>query len=111
MKIEEGVDKITTSVEASSAPPVTTQVPSLEEAMRMVKECGAKERTALMHTSILLIMKPEGREVLKLFETNEGRLDFLEREHAKLWMWSDAYIHMFNFLLYSICMSRSGTVV
>jgi hypothetical protein len=53
-------------------------------------------------------MKPEGREVLKLFETNEGILDFLKREHAKkLWMWSDAYIHMFNFLLYSICMSRT----
>jgi hypothetical protein len=57
MKIEEGVDKITTSVKASSAPPVTTQVPSLEEGMRMVKECGVKEKTALMHTSILLIMK------------------------------------------------------
>jgi hypothetical protein len=44
MKIEEGVDKITTSVEASSAPPVTTQIPSLEEAMRMAKECGVKEK-------------------------------------------------------------------
>jgi hypothetical protein len=42
-----------------------------------------KEKTALMHTSILLIMKHEGREVLMLFETNEGRLDFLEMEHAK----------------------------
>jgi hypothetical protein len=83
MKIEEGVDKITTSVEASSAPPVTTQVPSLEEDMRMVKECRVKEKIALMHTSILLIMKPEGRDVFKLFETNEGILDFLEREHAK----------------------------
>jgi hypothetical protein len=38
MKIEEGVNKITTSVEASLAPLMTTQVPSLEEAMRMVKE-------------------------------------------------------------------------
>jgi hypothetical protein len=83
MKIEEGVNKITTSVEASLAPLMTTQVPSLEEAMRMVKEWGVKEKTALMHTSILLIMKPEGREVLMLFETNEGRLDFLEMEHAK----------------------------
>jgi hypothetical protein len=82
IKIEEGVDKIT-SVEASSAPPVTTQVPSLEEAMRMVKECRVKEKTAMMHTSIFLIMKPEGREVLKLFETIEGKLDFLEREYAK----------------------------
>jgi hypothetical protein len=83
MKIEEGVDKINTSVEASSAPPVTTQVPSLAEAMRMVKECGVKEKTTLMHIATLLIMKPEGREILKLFETNEGRLDFLEREHEK----------------------------
>jgi hypothetical protein len=83
MKIEEGVNKITTSVEASLAPLMTTQVPSLEEAMRMVKEWGVKEKTALMHTSILLIMKHEGREVLMLFETNEGRLDFLEMEHAK----------------------------
>jgi hypothetical protein len=40
-------------------------------------------KIAVMHTSILLIMKPEGRGVLKLFVTNEGRLDFLEREHAK----------------------------
>jgi hypothetical protein len=83
MKIEDGVDKITTSVEASSAPTVTTQVPTLIEAMAMVKECGVKEKTALMHTSTLLIMKSEGREVLKLFEINEGRLDFLEREHVK----------------------------
>jgi hypothetical protein len=83
MKIEEGVDKITTSVKASSAPPMTTQVPSLAEAMARVKECGVKEKTALMHTITLLIMKPEGREVLKLFETNEGRLDFLERGHVK----------------------------
>jgi hypothetical protein len=66
MKIEEGVDKINTSVEASSAPPVTTQVPSLAETMRMVKECGVKEKTALLHTATLLIMKPKGREVLKV---------------------------------------------
>jgi hypothetical protein len=83
MKIQEGVDKITTSVEASSAPPMTTQVPTIAKAISMVKECGVKEKTTLMHTTTLLIMKPEGREVLKLFETNEGRLDFLEREHAK----------------------------
>jgi hypothetical protein len=83
MKIEEGVDKITTSVEASSAPPVTTQVPTLAEAMVMVKECGVKEKKTLKHTTTLLIMKPEGSEVLKLFETNEGRLDFLEREQVK----------------------------
>jgi hypothetical protein len=60
MKIEEGVDKITTSVKASSAPPVTTQVSTLAEAMVMVKECGVKEKTTLKHTTTLLIMKPEG---------------------------------------------------
>jgi hypothetical protein len=41
------------------------------------------ERKNCPDAYILLIMKPEDREVLKLFETNEGRLDFLEREHAK----------------------------
>jgi hypothetical protein len=40
-------------------------------------------KIAVMHTSILLIMKPEGRGVLKLFVTNEGGPDFLEIEHAK----------------------------
>jgi hypothetical protein len=52
MKIEEGVDKITTSVEASSAPPVTTQVPTLAEAMVMVKECGVKEKNPQAYNHI-----------------------------------------------------------
>jgi hypothetical protein len=80
-KIEDGVNKITTSVEASSAPYMTIHVPTIAEAMRMVKECGVQEKTALMHTAGLLIMKPEIRELLTLFETNEGRLDWLQREH------------------------------
>jgi hypothetical protein len=50
--------------------------------MRMVKECGAKEKTALMHIATLVIVKPEIREIPGLLETNEGRLDWLEREHA-----------------------------
>jgi hypothetical protein len=79
-KIEEGVDKITTSVEASSAP-MHTSVPSIAEAMKMLKECGVEEKTALMHTSTLLIMKSEVRELLNSFETLEGRLDWLKREH------------------------------
>lgn len=48
-KIESGVDKITSSVEASSAP--TNHVPTISEVMKMVKECGVKEETALMHTT------------------------------------------------------------
>jgi hypothetical protein len=51
--------------------------------MQMVKKCGVEEKTALMHTATLLIMKPEFREVLSSLETNEGRFDLLDREHAK----------------------------
>uniref|UniRef100_A0A804QDC8 Uncharacterized protein n=1 Tax=Zea mays TaxID=4577 RepID=A0A804QDC8_MAIZE len=53
----------------------------LQEAMKMLKECGVEEKTALMHTSTLLIMKSEVRELLNSFETVEGRLDWLKREH------------------------------
>jgi hypothetical protein len=77
----EGVDKITTSIEASSAPPMTNPVPTIAEAMRMVKEHEVQEKTALMHSSTLLIMKPELRKVLSLLGTTEGRLDWLQREH------------------------------
>jgi uncharacterized protein YdcH (DUF465 family) len=84
LKIETPADKISTSVEASSASaPSTNQVPTIKEAMQMVKKCGVEEKTALMHTATLLIMKPEFREVLSSLETNEGRFDLLDREHAK----------------------------
>ena len=79
-KIEEGVDKITTSVEVASTP-TTSQIPTIAEAMKMLRECGVQEGTALMHTSTLLIIKPEIRELLKSFETLERRLDWLKREH------------------------------
>jgi hypothetical protein len=36
-----------------------------------------------MHTASLLIIKPEFRELLSAFETNEGRLNFIEGEHQK----------------------------
>ena len=75
-------EKISSSVEASSAPP-TNHVPSIAEAIRMVKDCGVQEKTALMHTATFLIMKPEFREVLSSLETNEGRFDLLEREHRR----------------------------
>jgi hypothetical protein len=49
--------------------------------MRMVKDCGIQEKTSLMHTATLLIMKPEFREILSALETNEGKFDLIEREH------------------------------
>ena len=58
-------------------------VPSIAEAMKMVKGCGVQEKTALMHTSTSLIVKPKFREVFSLLETNEERSDLLEREHEK----------------------------
>ncbi|XP_037418469.1 L10-interacting MYB domain-containing protein-like [Triticum dicoccoides] len=81
-KIETGVEKITSSVEASSAP-LTNHVPTISEVMKMVKECGVKEKTALMHTTLTLIVKPEFRGIFNVLETEEGRFDFLEREHEK----------------------------
>ena len=82
MKIETAAEKISTSVKASSAPP-TSQVPSIAEAMRMVKDCGVQEKTTLMHTTTFLIVKPEFRKVFSMLETKEGRFDLLEREHAE----------------------------
>jgi len=49
----------------------------------MVKDCGVQEKTALMHTATFLIVKPKFREAFSFLETNEGRLDLLEREHEK----------------------------
>jgi hypothetical protein len=82
-KIESGVEKITSSVEASSAPHATNLVPTISEVMKLVKDCGVKEKTSLMHTTLTLIVKPEFREIFNVLETKEGRFDFLEREHEK----------------------------
>nr|TKW36703.1 hypothetical protein SEVIR_2G457200v2 [Setaria viridis]TKW36704.1 hypothetical protein SEVIR_2G457200v2 [Setaria viridis]TKW36705.1 hypothetical protein SEVIR_2G457200v2 [Setaria viridis] len=82
LKIETVAEKISTSIEASSAPP-TSQVPSIAEAMKMVKNCGVQEKTPLMHTTTFLIIKPEFREIFSMLETNEGRFNLLEREHTK----------------------------
>jgi hypothetical protein len=82
LKIETVAEKISTSVEASSTHP-TSQVPSIAETMKMVKDCGVKEKTTLMHTTTFFIVKHEFREVFCMLETNEGRFDLLEREHAK----------------------------
>ncbi|ONM41508.1 L10-interacting MYB domain-containing protein-like [Zea mays] len=83
MKIESAVEKISTSVEASSAPLQANLVPTIAEAMKMVKACGIQEKTAMMHTATSLIMKAEFREILFALETNEGRFDLIEREHKK----------------------------
>ncbi|XP_066373969.1 uncharacterized protein [Miscanthus floridulus] len=82
LRIESAADKISSSVSASSAPP-TNFVPTIGEAMTMVEECGVEERTALMHTATMLIMKSEFREVFSHIKTNKGRLDVIEREHAE----------------------------
>ncbi|KAL6603663.1 hypothetical protein ACP70R_044024 [Stipagrostis hirtigluma subsp. patula] len=71
MRIETAAEKISESVEASSAPPAN-QVPTIKEAMQMVKDCGVEEKTALMHTATFLMMKPEFREVFSALETNGG---------------------------------------
>jgi hypothetical protein len=82
MKIESATGKITSSVEASSAPSQGNLVPTIAQAMKMIKDCGIEEKTALIHTSFLLIMKSEFRELLGVLETNEGRFNLIKREHA-----------------------------
>jgi hypothetical protein len=75
----EGVYKLTTSVDDSSAP-MTSHIPTIVEVMKMLRECGVQEGIVLMHTSTLLIIKPGIREFLNSFETLEGRLNWLKRE-------------------------------
>ena len=54
LKIETAAEKISTSIEASSAPP-TNLVPSIAQTVNMVTECGVEEGTTLMHTASSLI--------------------------------------------------------
>jgi hypothetical protein len=79
-KIKTAAEKISTSVEVSSAPP-TNHVPTIAMTMKMVKECGVEEEIALMYTTTSLIVKPEFMEVFSSLETIEGRLDLIRREH------------------------------
>jgi hypothetical protein len=79
-KIEYAAEKISKSVEASSAPP-TNHVPTVAMTMKMMKEYGVEERTALMYTATSLIVKLEFREVFSSLETIEGRLDLIRKEH------------------------------
>jgi hypothetical protein len=69
-KIENAVEKISTSVEASSAPP-TNHVPTITMTMKMLKEYGVEEGTALMDTVISLIVKLDFREVFSSLVTIE----------------------------------------
>jgi hypothetical protein len=82
LKIGTATEKISTRFEAPSAPP-TNPVCSIKETMQMVEDCGVQEKTALMHTATMLIMKSKFREVFSSLKTNEGRLDLPEREHEK----------------------------
>jgi hypothetical protein len=77
LKIETAAERISTSVEASSAPP-TNLVPSIAETMKMVIE-----GTALMYTASSLIRQPDFRELFSCLQTNKGRFDLIEREHEK----------------------------
>jgi hypothetical protein len=83
LKIGTVAEKICTRFEAASTPP-TNPVPSIKETIQMVEDCGVQEKTALMHTATMLIMKSEFREVFSSLKTNERRLDLLEREHEEL---------------------------
>jgi hypothetical protein len=47
----------------------------------MARECRVEERNILTHIATLPIIKLEVREVISALQTNEGRLDWLEREH------------------------------
>jgi hypothetical protein len=82
LKIGTTAEKISTRFEAASAPP-TNPICSIKETMQMFEDCGVQEKTALMHTATMLIMKSEFREVFSSLKTNEGILDLPEREHEK----------------------------
>jgi hypothetical protein len=50
LNIESAANKITSSVEASSDLALSNHVPTMADAMKLVKECGVQEKTSLMHT-------------------------------------------------------------
>ncbi|KAM0856059.1 hypothetical protein ACQ4PT_049365 [Festuca glaucescens] len=81
-KIGIAAEKISSSFVPSSAPP-TNHVPSIADVMQMAKDCGVQEGTALMHTTTMMIVKPDFREIFRLLQTKEGRFDLLQREHEK----------------------------
>ncbi|XP_051221354.2 uncharacterized protein [Lolium perenne] len=80
-KIGIAAEKISSNFVASSAPP-TNHVPSIAD-VQMAKDCRVQEGTALMHTTTMMIVKPDFREIFSLLQTKEGRFDLLQREHEK----------------------------
>jgi hypothetical protein len=82
LKIESAAERISTSVEASSAPTIN-QIPTIVEAVKMVKECGVEEGTALMYTAWSALANPEFIEFFGSLEMNKGRVDLIQREHEK----------------------------
>jgi hypothetical protein len=54
-KIEAAAEKISKSVEASATSPCNA-APTIKEVMKMVKDCGVQEGTALIHTATFFIM-------------------------------------------------------
>jgi hypothetical protein len=79
-KVETATEKISISVEALSTPPIN-HVLTITMTMKMVKEYGVEEGTALMYTTTSLIVKLDFREVFSSLETLEGRLDLIKREN------------------------------
>ena len=58
--------------------------PGIRESMRLVVQCGAAEGSDLNFTATKILMKPEYRELFASFETDAGRLNWLERMHNEL---------------------------
>nr|BAK03599.1 predicted protein [Hordeum vulgare subsp. vulgare] len=57
-------------------------VPTMREAVRLIRECGVSEATDLFYTATrTVVMNPEYRELFALIRTREGRLDWLQRAH------------------------------
>jgi hypothetical protein len=60
----------------------SNMVPTIREAVGLIRECGVSEGTALFYTATKTVaMNPEYRELFSLIQTREGRLDWLQRAH------------------------------
>ena len=78
------------TVEVSSCDSST--VPTIREAVALIRECGVSEATDLFYTATKIVaMNPECRELFALIRTKEGRLDWLQRAH------DDAAMHVQSF--------------
>ncbi|CAM0948921.1 unnamed protein product [Alopecurus aequalis] len=71
---------LTVAAEASSCDSST--VPTIREAVALIRECGVSEATDLFYTATITVaLNPECRELFALIRTKEGRLDWLQRVH------------------------------